>query len=156
MTLPSPRPPIGPKRDPLKILDDRYDLSATIIISQLDVKQWHAHIDDPTLAETDASPTSAKKLAMRSSRLIGPAVARACTAARAAGMRRTTTILIRHSKIRGPTLPLIGAGGHDALVNYLRSVRPMTAAREAFIRRSASLTGFSRGNADSTSFVCEL
>ena len=39
------------KRDLLEILDDRYDKSATIITSQLDVKQWHAYIDDPTLAD---------------------------------------------------------------------------------------------------------
>ena len=39
------------KRDLLGILDDRYDKSATIITSQLDVKQWHAYIDDPTLAD---------------------------------------------------------------------------------------------------------
>jgi DNA replication protein DnaC len=39
------------KRDLLEILDDRYDRSATIITSQLDVKQWHAYIDDPTLAD---------------------------------------------------------------------------------------------------------
>jgi DNA replication protein DnaC len=47
---------IGPlsdqsKRDLLEILDDRYDKSATIITSQLDVKQWHAYLDDPTLAD---------------------------------------------------------------------------------------------------------
>ncbi len=40
------------KRDLLEILDDRYDKSATIITSQLEVKQWHAYIDDPTLADT--------------------------------------------------------------------------------------------------------
>jgi DNA replication protein DnaC len=39
------------KRDLLEILDDRYDKSATIITSQLDVKQWHAYLDDPTLAD---------------------------------------------------------------------------------------------------------
>ena len=39
------------KRDLLEILDDRYDKSATIITSQLDIKQWHAYIDDPTLAD---------------------------------------------------------------------------------------------------------
>lgn len=39
------------KRDLLEILDDRYDRSATIITSQLEVKQWHAYIDDPTLAD---------------------------------------------------------------------------------------------------------
>ena len=39
------------KRDLLEILDDRYDKSATIITSQLQVKQWHAYLDDPTLAD---------------------------------------------------------------------------------------------------------
>jgi DNA replication protein DnaC len=39
------------KRDLLEILDDRYDRSATIITSQLEVKQWHVYIDDPTLAD---------------------------------------------------------------------------------------------------------
>ena len=39
------------KRDLLEILDDRYDKSATIITSQLDIKEWHAYIDDPTLAD---------------------------------------------------------------------------------------------------------
>jgi DNA replication protein DnaC len=47
---------IGPladqsKRDLLEILDDRYEKSATIITSQLEVKQWHAYLDDPTLAD---------------------------------------------------------------------------------------------------------
>jgi DNA replication protein DnaC len=47
---------IGPlsdqgKRDLLEILDDRYDKSATIITSQLDVKQWHGFLNDPTLAD---------------------------------------------------------------------------------------------------------
>jgi DNA replication protein DnaC len=39
------------KRDLLEILDDRYDKSATIITSLLEVKQWHAYLDDPTLAD---------------------------------------------------------------------------------------------------------
>ena len=39
------------KRDLLEILDDRYDKSATIITRQLKVKQWHAYLDDPTLAD---------------------------------------------------------------------------------------------------------
>lgn len=38
------------KRDLLEILDDRYDKSATIITSQLDVKQWHAYIDEPMVS----------------------------------------------------------------------------------------------------------
>lgn len=40
----------GRKRDLLEIFDDRYDKSASIT-SQLDLKQWHAYIDDPTLAD---------------------------------------------------------------------------------------------------------
>lgn len=39
------------KRDLLEILDDRYDKSATLITSQLALKQWHAYLDDPTLAD---------------------------------------------------------------------------------------------------------
>jgi len=39
------------KRDLLEILDDRYDKTATIITSQLDVKQWHDFLEDPTLAD---------------------------------------------------------------------------------------------------------
>jgi site-specific recombinase XerD len=59
---------------------------------------------------------------------------------------RAETILIRHSKIRGTTLlPLVPAAG-DALLSYLRSARPKTTAREVFIRMSAPLQGFSRGN----------
>jgi DNA replication protein DnaC len=39
------------KRDLLEILDDRYDKAATLITSQLPVDQWHAHLDEPTLAD---------------------------------------------------------------------------------------------------------
>jgi DNA replication protein DnaC len=39
------------KRDLLEILDDRFDRSSTIIGSQIPVAQWHAHLDDPTLAD---------------------------------------------------------------------------------------------------------
>jgi len=39
------------KRDLLEILDDRYDRHATLITSQLPVDQWHAYLDDPTLAD---------------------------------------------------------------------------------------------------------
>jgi DNA replication protein DnaC len=47
---------IGPlsdqsKRDLLEILDDRYEKSATIITSQLEINRWHAYLDDPTLAD---------------------------------------------------------------------------------------------------------
>lgn len=39
------------KRDLLEILDDRYDRHSTLVTSQLPVDQWHAHLNDPTLAD---------------------------------------------------------------------------------------------------------
>jgi DNA replication protein DnaC len=39
------------KRDLLEILDDRYDRRATLITSQFPVEQWHAYLEDPTLAD---------------------------------------------------------------------------------------------------------
>lgn len=39
------------KRDLLEILEDRYDKKSTLITSQLPVDQWHAWIDEPTLAD---------------------------------------------------------------------------------------------------------
>lgn len=39
------------KRDLLEILDDRYDKKSTIITSQLPVENWHAYLDEPTLAD---------------------------------------------------------------------------------------------------------
>jgi DNA replication protein DnaC len=39
------------KRDLLEIMDDRYDKKSTLITSQLPVDQWHASIDEPTLAD---------------------------------------------------------------------------------------------------------
>ena len=39
------------KRDLLEILDDRYDKKSTLITSQLPVDQWHAYINEPTLAD---------------------------------------------------------------------------------------------------------
>lgn len=38
-------------RDMLEIMDDRYQRSSTMIISQLPVKDWHMSIGDPTLAD---------------------------------------------------------------------------------------------------------
>jgi DNA replication protein DnaC len=35
----------------LEILEDRYDKKSTLITSQLPVDQWHAYIDEPTLAD---------------------------------------------------------------------------------------------------------
>ena len=39
------------RRDLLEILDDRYNLRATVIISQLPIAHWHEAIGDPTLAD---------------------------------------------------------------------------------------------------------
>ena len=39
------------KRDLLEILEDRYDKKSILITSQLPVDQWHAYIDEPTLAD---------------------------------------------------------------------------------------------------------
>jgi DNA replication protein DnaC len=39
------------RNDLLEILDDRLDTRATIITSQLPVDQWHAYLNDPTLAD---------------------------------------------------------------------------------------------------------
>lgn len=39
------------KRDLLEIFDDRYDRCSTIVTSQLPVDQWHAYLNDPTLAD---------------------------------------------------------------------------------------------------------
>ena len=39
------------RRDLLEILDDRYNLRATIITSQLPIAHWHEAVGDPTLAD---------------------------------------------------------------------------------------------------------
>ena len=39
------------RRDLLKILDDRYNLRATVITSQLPIAHWHEAVGDPTLAD---------------------------------------------------------------------------------------------------------
>lgn len=38
-------------RDLLEILDDRYGRSATMVVTQVPVAEWHAQIPDPTLAD---------------------------------------------------------------------------------------------------------
>lgn len=38
-------------RDLLEILDDRYGHSATMVVTQVPVSDWHARIPDPTLAD---------------------------------------------------------------------------------------------------------
>jgi DNA replication protein DnaC len=35
----------------LEIFDDRYDRRSTLITSQLPIEQWHAYLEDPTLAD---------------------------------------------------------------------------------------------------------
>lgn len=39
------------RQDLLEILEDRHGTRSTILTSQLPVPSWHAHIDDPTLAD---------------------------------------------------------------------------------------------------------
>ena len=39
------------KRDLLEIVDDRFDKKSTLITSQMPVEAWHAHLNDPTLAD---------------------------------------------------------------------------------------------------------
>ena len=38
-------------RDLLEILDDRYGRSATMVVTQVPVADWHARLPDPTLAD---------------------------------------------------------------------------------------------------------
>jgi len=39
------------RRDLLEVLEDRYATRSTIVTSQLDPKQWHDYLGDPTLAD---------------------------------------------------------------------------------------------------------
>jgi DNA replication protein DnaC len=39
------------RKDLLEVLDDRYDTSSTVVTSQLEPKDWHPLIGDPTLAD---------------------------------------------------------------------------------------------------------
>lgn len=39
------------RRDLLEIMDDRYNLRATLVTSQLPVTHWHEAVGDPTLAD---------------------------------------------------------------------------------------------------------
>ena len=39
------------RRDLLEILDDRYDRRSTLITSQIPMEQWHAYLQDPTIAD---------------------------------------------------------------------------------------------------------
>ena len=39
------------RRDLLEILEDRHDISSTIIASQMPISKWHDTIGDPTIAD---------------------------------------------------------------------------------------------------------
>jgi DNA replication protein DnaC len=39
------------RRDVLEVVEDRHGVRSTIITSQLDVKKWHDHVGDPTIAD---------------------------------------------------------------------------------------------------------
>jgi len=39
------------RKDFLEIIEDRYTVGSTIITSQLPIKEWHAYIGDPTIAD---------------------------------------------------------------------------------------------------------
>lgn len=39
------------RRDFLEVVEDRYNVSSTVITSQLEPKEWHAVIGDPTIAD---------------------------------------------------------------------------------------------------------
>jgi DNA replication protein DnaC len=54
------------RRDLLEIIDDRYQRRSTIVTSQIPIKQWHAAIGDPTLADAilDRLVHNAYKLAL--------------------------------------------------------------------------------------------
>ena len=39
------------RRDLLEMIEDRYQVGATIVASQCPIKDWHPNIGDPTLAD---------------------------------------------------------------------------------------------------------
>jgi DNA replication protein DnaC len=43
---------VNERRDLLEVLDDRYDISATVVTSQLEPNLWHAVIGDATMADS--------------------------------------------------------------------------------------------------------
>jgi DNA replication protein DnaC len=55
------------RRDLLEVIEDRYQLGATIIASQCPIKDWHPNIGDPTLADAicDRLLHNAYKIEMR-------------------------------------------------------------------------------------------
>lgn len=57
----------GERRDLLEVLEDRHDLRATIITSQLPHERWHDYLADPTVADAicDRVIRGAHKLALK-------------------------------------------------------------------------------------------
>jgi DNA replication protein DnaC len=55
------------RRDLLEVLEDRYALRSTIVTSQLEPKQWHDYLGDPTLADAicDRLIHNAHRLALK-------------------------------------------------------------------------------------------
>jgi DNA replication protein DnaC len=55
------------RRDLLEVLEDRYGTRSTIVTSQLDPKQWHDYLADPTLADAicDRLVHNAHRLALK-------------------------------------------------------------------------------------------
>ena len=49
--MPRIRYPSMRSRDLLKILDDRYQVRATVIASQIPEERWHEWFPDPTIAD---------------------------------------------------------------------------------------------------------
>ena len=39
------------RKDLLELVEERYKTGATVITSQLEIKDWHEHIGDPTIAD---------------------------------------------------------------------------------------------------------
>ena len=48
--MPDPIPLLA-AQDLLQVFDDRFGKSATIIVSQVPVSEWHARFPDPTIAD---------------------------------------------------------------------------------------------------------
>jgi hypothetical protein len=55
----------GRVRDPLEILDGRYDRKSALIACQPPINQWHAYRGDRTLADAILDSTRAQQLSAR-------------------------------------------------------------------------------------------
>ena len=68
--------PMGPaeRTDLLELLDDRVGARATLITSQMAVNQWHAWLDDPTVADAilDRIVHGSHRIALKGPSLRGP------------------------------------------------------------------------------------